>query len=1317
MAQYDGSIRINTEIQTKQAQIQLMALQNRIAKTADKVDRLCDELDALEDVRIPTQAFKDLEKDIKKAEAEYEKLQAELNKPGKPTEKYKALQAELEKAQDELKKLIDEQTTWEQLGVPEGSDNWNELNEKVADASDKVDELGEKLSYLEESGEAFELKVDSEKVDTARQKVDELKKKMEELKASGEDFVLGVDTDEYAKKTQQLEYAENDLELLNEKYDLQNAKLETLNGNLGGTQGSYSRLSEVVKKLSAAFGKMGNVIQKSTIGAFKKLRNIISGTFKKGVSLVNSFAGKIKDLAQKYMPRFRKETEKTGSSINYFGRRIKELVMSALIFNQISAAFRAMSNGMKEGFGNLFDQVDDFRLRVNTLRASCLTLKNALAGAFRPLVEIALPYIQKAVEYITMLVGNLGQLFAALTGQETYTKAIKMTADYFEKEEKAAKKAKKAIEGYLSPLDEINKYTKNQKDDENNLDEPQVPMFEEVPIDGRFKEMAKKIKDVLKKLFKPLKEAWDREGKFVMDAWKYALGEVWKLIKDIGRDFLKVWQQPETIDMLSDMLHIVGDIGLIVGNLAKNFREAWNYNNTGLRILENIRDIFAAIIHNIRLAADRTVEWTKTLDFRPLLTSIEALTRSLIRFADFLSGTMADFYTEFILPLASWTLSEKGLPRLFNILTAFMNEINWEGLRSALKSLYQALEPYAEEIGNGLLDFIEKMKTEGVEFFNFLPGAIQRAADALRAGDLPAAFYEFGNISGEAVKTAFNIIKLAIESVPWGEIGTMIASFINGIPWGKVTGALFGALSASITSAIDFLYNLFTTIRWEEIGHTFGANLQRAWNAIDWQKAGLTVGAGIKGILDFMLATVQELDWGQIGRDIGTFLSAIPWGDILGNVFAILGTVFGGLLEGLKQSLPGRILTTIAEVIASLKLASFLSSLLVPILNAIFGFPVGTIAGLIITGIAALAPVLFNLGGDIINGLMNGIGSVVRGIGQWIKSHIFDPFINGFKSAFGIHSPSTVMAEMGKCIIDGLRKGISDVFGSFLTFWDTKKKEIINKFNDIKEKFLSKGKDIVSGMKDGISNLWSGFTSFLGDRKRLIIEKFNDIKDKFMEKGKAVVSGIKDGVSNAWSGFSRYLKGKKDSILSIFSGIGRSMRNVGINIVSGIIDGIRSAWNTLKDWASSIKNMFTINVSGSAGGTTAYTGYSRSYSNSSYSPYMNNPAFASLNTAQIPKLATGAVIPANKEFLAVLGDQKRGTNVEAPLDMIKQAQRESILEVLSELGITGNRGNSNPQTIVIKQYLDRKQVAQSVIKEGKIQQMATGNNMFMLGTT
>ncbi len=60
-----------------------------------------------------------------------------------------------------------------------------------------------------------------------------------------------------------------------------------------------------------------------------------------------------------------------------------------------------------------------------------------------------------------------------------------------------------------------------------------------------------------------------------MDSWKYALDEVKKLVQDIGRDFLTMWNQEATIAMFADILHIIGGISVWGSeNLAKNFREA-----------------------------------------------------------------------------------------------------------------------------------------------------------------------------------------------------------------------------------------------------------------------------------------------------------------------------------------------------------------------------------------------------------------------------------------------------------------------------------------------------------------------------------------------------------------------------------------------------------------------------------------------------------------------------------------------------------------------------------------------------------------------
>ena len=69
----------------------------------------------------------------------------------------------------------------------------------------------------------------------------------------------------------------------------------------------------------------------------------------------------------------------------------------------------------------------------------------------------------------------------------------------------------------------------------------------------------------------------------------------------------------------------------------------------------------------------------------------------------------------------------------------------------------------------------------------------------------------------------------------------------------------------------------------------------------------------------------------------------------------------------------------------------------------------------------------------------------------------------------------------------------------------------------------------------------------------------------------------------------------------------------------------------------------------------------------------------------VPALARGAVIPPNREFLAVLGDQKSGTNIEAPTSEIEAA----VMRGIQRSGINGNGGNQTVILEVDKQVLGR----------------------------
>ena len=87
----------------------------------------------------------------------------------------------------------------------------------------------------------------------------------------------------------------------------------------------------------------------------------------------------------------------------------------------------------------------------------------------------------------------------------------------------------------------------------------------------------------------------------------------------------------------------------------------------------------------------------------------------------------------------------------------------------------------------------------------------------------------------------------------------------------------------------------------------------------------------------------------------------------------------------------------------------------------------------------------------------------------------------------------------------------------------------------------------------------------------------------------------------------------------------------------------------------------------------------------------------------IPQLAKGTVIPPNAPYLAVVGDQKHGTNIEAPLDTIKQA----LAETLAETG-----GGSGGRQIVIPVYISGRQVYEAVVEENDMNTIATGRNAF-----
>jgi hypothetical protein len=176
-----------------------------------------------------------------------------------------------------------------------------------------------------------------------------------------------------------------------------------------------------------------------------------------------------------------------------------------------------------------------------------------------------------------------------------------------------------------------------------------------------------------------------------------------------------------------------------------------------------------------------------------------------------------------------------------------------------------------------------------------------------------------------------------------------------------------------------------------------------------------------------------------------------------------------------------------------------------------------------------------------------------------------------------------------------------------------------------------------------------------------------------------------------WDAILEKLKGVWNNIkqwwkTSVAKYVGVShWKETGKKIINGFLSGVKSAWEAVKTWVANAVSWFG-NKFVEAQNSIARSNSGRSGGFGTRSGGFGSPSRApSISRISAPALARGAVIPPNKEFLAVLGDQKSGTNIETPLatmvDAFKQAMAES---------------GANATTVVIQ--LDGKEIARSTVK-------------------
>lgn len=400
--------------------------------------------------------------------------------------------------------------------------------------------------------------------------------------------------------------------------------------------------------------------------------------------------------------------------------------------------------------------------------------------------------------------------------------------------------------------------------------------------------------------------------------------------------------------------------------------------------------------------------------------------------------------------------------------------------------------------------------------------------DAIKNGN----WYEVGATIGEKLNEA-------MSNIPWDKIqstakniGTNIAQFLNGFiattDWNQV-GNTF---AQGLNTIIYFGYNFVTNFDWKQFGKAIGDAINGFFNNVDWAVEAKTLSEGIKGILDTISTTLETIDWQQMARDVEEYVQNIDWSGVVSAIFRGIGAALGGL-------------------------ALFL----------------GTLISDAFTGIGKyFDDKIEECGGNIVLGILKGIGDAVIGIGQWIYDNIFKPFIDGFKSAFGIHSPSTVMEEQGKFIIEGLKNGLTGIWEKVAGIFEGFSKNVKDKFKEIKEKV----EDTWEKVKSKTKEKWE-------EIKGNVTDTWKNIKDNAKEK----FDNIKSKVTDTWNNIKNDPNkvGMATTISNTFSSIKEKVREKFDNIKTKITD----SWNNIKNdknlssMSDTIKNTFS-NLSSKSSG-------------------------------------------------------------------------------------------------------------------------------------
>lgn len=811
--------------------------------------------------------------------------------------------------------------------------------------------------------------------------------------------------------------------------------LDALNKEITQTDAKEKGLVNTNSRLGSSFK---NVSQ--SVDSAKTKTGGISSVFSRMGGVVSGLGKRLSGLAQ----NFTSTTNSANNARFSIGRMVGMSILYSTVFGMISK----VNSGIMTGINNLAQYSSATNASISSMMSALTQLQNSLATAFAPILSVVAPILTAFMNMLSKAITYIGMFIAALTGQKSFTRAKAVQEDYAASLNKtssgankaakatknnanATKKANKEIQTYLSGLDEIRQYQKEKDNDTPSSSTPSAggggggggytgpsigDMFEKVPIESSIADIAKKIKDLIKK------EDWEGLGAYIASGINKGLQKIYDAINwnNVGPKityFVNAFTR--TFNSLVD--HIDWDLlGRTIGagintivNTLNLLIEGIDWKNLGAKIGIGINGMFNEVDwSNVgRLFANRinipfqmlagavnTLKWDtigKSIG-QGLNGAIEQIDVNSISLG--LSGLAIGILTtlENALDTTNWSLLGTKLAQL-------LTGIDWVGiLVKAISVAGKALNALTS-LGTSFMDNLAKGITNGTQQFiskglsaltNFTANLRSNAGKLVDSGlnlmlnlakgianSLPDIIKNVPQIVSNIANTINdNAPKILMAGIQL--IGILIKGLIQAIP----------TLIASIPQIIVAMVNVFTAYNWLSLGKSLITGIK---NGIVAAKS--TAVEAMTNTYNGLLNAIKNLPSKLKG--LGE------------NGLKEMGNGITGKLSGLKTT-AGKILTNIIEAVKNLpkelskKATSAIRDMKTTFKNVDWG----------------------SVGMNVVKGIAKGVGDFA-----WIlvdkMTGLAQKAWEGVKDFFGIHSPSRLMRDtIGKMIPAGITVGLEKAF-------------------------------------------------------------------------------------------------------------------------------------------------------------------------------------------------------------------------------------------------------------------------------------------------